>query len=203
MSYLSTPAESPLYDADVDRQGHVANYTRVFALAPAAYAAWAELGESIKGGMDLRRFELVTLAAARALRSTYCAMAHGAVLRDWFHDAETVARIAVNHRDAGLDPVDVAVMDLAEKVATDATRVSQADVDRLRDLGLDDTDVLQVVLAAAARCFFSKVLDGVGAEPDAIYRTSLEPDLRAVLTVGRPIEVRNDQVGDIEGAVHA
>jgi len=41
-----------------------------------------------------------------------------------------------------------------------------------------------VALAAAVRCFFSKVLDAMGVEPDAAYRTLLEPELYRVLTVG-------------------
>jgi len=77
-------------------------------------------------------------------------------------------------------------MDLAVKVADDATSITEADVDRLRSLGLSDAEVLDVVLAAAARCFFAKVLDAVGAEPDAKY-ASLDPELRDALTVGRPI----------------
>jgi len=48
-------------------------------------------------------------------------------------------------------------------------------------------DILQVALAAAARCFFSTVLDAVGAQPDPEYRDSVESDLRQVLTVGRPV----------------
>ncbi len=44
---------------------------------PEVLAGWAQLAGVIRTGMDLRRYELVTLAAARALRSTYCAMAHG------------------------------------------------------------------------------------------------------------------------------
>jgi hypothetical protein len=44
-----------------------------------------------------------------------------------------------------------------------------------------------VVLAAAARCFFSKTLDALGVQPDALY-AELQPELRDVLTVGRPIE---------------
>ena len=43
-----------------------------------------------------------------------------------------------------------------------------------------------MVAAAAARCFFSKVLDGVGAQPDANY-AELDAPLRETLTVGRPI----------------
>ena len=45
---------------------------------------------------------------------------------------------------------------------------------------------MDVVLAAAARCFFSKTLDALDVRPDASYR-ELEPELREALTVGRPI----------------
>ena len=59
----------------------------------------------------------------------------------------------------------------------------------LRSLGLSDTDILDVVLAAAVRCFFSKALDALGAEPDAKY-AELDPDLRDALAVGRAIAER-------------
>jgi uncharacterized peroxidase-related enzyme len=194
MSYLNTPAEATargdvarLYEADRARQGHVANYTRIFALRPEVYDAWARLNVAIRNGMDLHRYELATFAAARRLRSSYCALAHGSVLRDRFHDSATVSRIAADHRDAGLDPADVAIMDFADKVVRDAASVTAADVDALRRHGLDDVDIFQVALAAAARCFFSTLLDAVGAEPDAEYRASVEPHLLRILTVGRPV----------------
>ena len=167
--------------------GYVPNYTKVFSLAPAAYDAWFGLNGSIKEGMDLRRYELVTLAAARRLRSSYCSLAHGSVLVDKFFSAESVGQIAADHRDAGLDPVDVAIMDFAEKVATNANSITESDVDTLRAHGLDDREIFQVVLAAAARCFFSTVLDATGTQPDAQYRDSVAPTLQQVLTVGRPI----------------
>ncbi len=161
-----------------------ANYERAFAERPEVYAAWAQLNGAIKAGMDLRRYELATLAAARRLRSSYCCLAHGKVLMERF--AEPVREIALDHRAAGLDEVDVAVMDLAEWVVDDATSIGDADLQRLRDLGLSETEIMDVVLAAAARCFFSKTLDALGVRPDASYR-ELEPDLRAALVVGRPI----------------
>jgi hypothetical protein len=51
---------------------------------------------------------------------------------------EPVRGIALDHRAAGLDPIDVAVMDLAERVVDDATSIGDADLQRLRDLGLSD-----------------------------------------------------------------
>jgi len=160
------------------------NYEHAFAERPDVYAAWAQLNGAIKAGMDLRRYELATLAAARRLRSSYCSLAHGTVLIERF--GEPVREIALDHRAAGLDELDVAVMDLAERVIEDATAISDADLQRLRDLGLSETDIMDVVLAAAARCFFSKTLDALGVLPDASYR-ELEPELRDALVVGRPI----------------
>jgi alkylhydroperoxidase family enzyme len=84
----------------------------------------------------------------------------------------------------------VAVVDLAEKVADDATAVTEADVERLRDLGLSDADIFDVVAAAAARCFFSKTLDALCIQADPVL-AELDPELREVLAVGRPIAASN------------
>ena len=136
--------------------------------------------------MELRRYELATLAAARRIGSSYCTLAHGAILIDKFLEPDMLRALVDDYRTADLDPADLAVIELAEKTAQDATSVTQADIDRLRTLGLKDGDILDVVLTAAARCFFSKTLDALGAQPDAKY-SALEPGLRDTLTVGRPI----------------
>jgi alkylhydroperoxidase family enzyme len=106
------------------------------------------------------------------------------VLRERFD--EPVAAIARDHHVAGLDAVDVAVMDLAERVVDDATSIEGSDLKALRDLGLSDTEIMDVVLAAAARCFFSKTLDALDVRVDESY-AALDPELRDVLVVGRPI----------------
>ena len=148
------------------------------------YEAWGRLNGAIKAGMDIRRYELATLAAARRLRSSYCCLAHGSVLLERF--GEPVREIALDHRSAGLDEVDMAVMDLAERVVEDATSIDDGDLQRLRDLGLSEPEIMDVVLAAAARCFFSKTLDALGVRPDAAYH-ELPPELLDGLVVGRPI----------------
>jgi alkylhydroperoxidase family enzyme len=160
------------------------NMERAFEERPEVFAAWQELNGAIKAGMDLRRYELATLAAARRLRSSYCSLMHGKVLRDQF--GEPVADVARDRRTAPLDAIDVAVMDLAERVVDDATSISDGDLQPLRDLGLSDDEIMGVVLAAAARCFFSKTLDALCVLPDASL-AELEPELLEVLVVGRPI----------------
>lgn len=182
MTYLSTPSESALYPEHQAVMGYVPNYAKVFALQPDVYAAWRQLARAVAAGMDPRRYELVTLAAARRLGSVYCALAHAAVLRDRFYDDATLHAIAADHHHARLAEVDVAVMDFAERVAADPTTVTQADIDDLRRHGLSDTDILQVVVAVCQRRFFSGVLSAVGAVPDDAY-DRLDPRLRAALAL--------------------
>jgi uncharacterized peroxidase-related enzyme len=160
------------------------NFERAFAERPEVYSAWVQLNTAIKAGMDLRRYELATLAAARRLRSSYCCLAHGTVLHERF--GERVRELALDHRAAGLDAVDIAVMDLAEQVVGDAAAMDESDLQPLRELGLSEEEIMDVILAAAARCFFSKTLDALGVQADASY-SELEPQLREALVVGRPI----------------
>lgn len=176
------------FERDRATLGYVANYTRLLARRPAVLEAWRALNASIKASMDPRRYELATLAAARQLRSSYCSLAHGAVLVDRF-GAEPEVRAISGGDVADLDPVDAAVVRVAEKVAGGAAAMTPHDLAELRALGLDDDEILDVVLTAAARCFFSSVLDATGTEADAAYR-GLDPGLRESLTVGRPIAER-------------
>jgi uncharacterized peroxidase-related enzyme len=185
----ATRATAEMYALDRETFGFVPNFTQAFSSRPSVYAAWRQLNGAIKGSMDLRRYELATVAAARRLRSSYCTLAHGSVLLDQFLDPDSLRAVVVDHRKAGLSDADVAVMDLAAKVAEDASSIEREDIEHLRSLGLSDVEIVDVVLAAAARCFFSKTLDALGVQPDAKY-ADLDPEIRDVLTVGRAIAER-------------
>ena len=124
---------------------------------------WAVLNGSIRDGMDPRRYEIATIGAARALRSTYCTAAHAKFLRDDCGDERAMVAIATGEDGDGLDEVDQAVLAFAGKVARDAASISEADVDALRQVGLTDNEIGDVVFAAAARCFFANVVEAFGA----------------------------------------
>jgi uncharacterized peroxidase-related enzyme len=137
--------------------------------------------------MDLRRYELATVAAASALRSSYCALAHGRILARDYITPEGVIAVADGAESVELDEVDRAMVAFARKVALHADQVTEQDIDALRAQGLADDEIFDVVLAAAARCFFSKTLDATGTLADAAFQ-GLDPRLRDALTVGRPID---------------
>lgn len=186
-------AVAEAYTAVTEDWGFLPNWARVFSHRPEVLAAWSQLNAAIRRGMDRRRYELATVAAARTLQSTYCAMAHTWMLRDHLN-AHKTAELAAILSDAGtapaLDDTDRAVMAFAEQVVHDASAITVEDVNELRSHGLSDRDVLDVALAAGARCFFAKVIDAVGAEPDRELADLVGPELEGLLTVGRPPEAR-------------
>jgi hypothetical protein len=78
MSFLKTisydeagDAVKELYDYDLENKGYIANYSRLFSLRPEVLEAWRVLQGAVRKNMRLRRFELVTFAAATALRCSY------------------------------------------------------------------------------------------------------------------------------------
>jgi uncharacterized peroxidase-related enzyme len=183
---LNQPDIRDMYEKETAFWGYLPNYALAFAHQPEVMSGWKGLIGSIRSGLDPRIYELATMAAARALTSSYCSLAHGKFLADRFYTQTEVARIALDRDSSILSSAEIALMSYAERVATDATSVDQDDIEELRQHGLSDQEIFGIAAAAAARSFFAKLLDGIGAEPDSAFR-NLEPELQKALTVGRPI----------------
>jgi uncharacterized peroxidase-related enzyme len=183
---LNQPDIRDMYEKETAFWGYLPNYALAFAHQPEVMSGWKGLIGSIRSGLDPRIYELATMAAARALTSSYCSLAHGKFLADRFYTQTEVARIALDRDSSILSSAEIALMSYAERVATDATSVDQDDIEELRQHGLSDQEIFGIAAAAAARSFFAKLLDAIGAEPDSAFR-NLEPELQKALTVGRPI----------------
>ncbi|MDF2744669.1 MAG: peroxidase [Actinomycetia bacterium] len=153
----------------------MANYTKVFAHRPEVYAAWKNLSAAVQANMALERYEVATIAAAQQRGSAYCGLAHARNLTPEL-GVETVTQIATGE-DA--DPARRAIYDLAHQVAAAPADITADDLQPLRKLGFADDEIMDVVLTAAIRCFFSSVLSTTGAEPDPSL-TDQDPALRGV-----------------------
>lgn len=175
------------YQAAQKSMGYVPNYIKTISLHPEVYDAWTKLIGAVRSNMRLRRYELVTFAAAMTLECTYCMLAHGAILRKNFFTADQLIAIVKDFHNAGLSPEEVMLMSFAQKIIKNAHQVEERDVNDLRKLGLTDEEILNVVLAATARSFFSKTLDALAATPDDIL-LELEPELVQALAIGRPLK---------------
>lgn len=183
----ATGALAEYYQSQRARWGFLPNYAAAFAARPEVAAAWAALGAAVVAHMDRRRYELASIAAARASRNTYCTVAHTSFLRDVCNDDETISLLAEDPSGGGLDPQDRAVFAFATKLASDSASIDQADIDGLRAVGLSDVDIADVVYAVAARGFFTRVIDGLGAQADIETASTFDDETLASMIVGRPV----------------
>ncbi|WP_111412194.1 carboxymuconolactone decarboxylase family protein [Billgrantia lactosivorans] len=191
MSYIETIAPelaegevSEMYQRQQAHFGFLPNYARLFCHRPEVMKCWAALIATIRRPMDARRYELVTLAAARALGNSYCSLAHAKALAELLGMEGTQAMVA---GEAGpLSEAERSMMAFAAKVACRAQEVGAEDIDALRAHGLGDAEIFDIVAVVAGRAFFTRLLDGLGAEADAAFR-ELPPGLVSALCVGRPI----------------
>ena len=193
MAYIET-VQSPagngelraMYERQQAHYGYLPNYAKLFCYRPEIMGLWAQLQSGIKRHMDKRRFELVTFAAANALRSTLCSLAHGKVLTE-FLSMEDVQALARGEAPKSLSAAEAAMMVFGRKVARDASAVTADDVELLKQHGFTDAEIFDIAATAAARAFWTKVLDSLGVEIDAPLR-AMSPELKEALTVGRPID---------------
>jgi hypothetical protein len=60
-----------LYDQDLSEDGYIANTTRAWSQRPEMMGLWTELIKTVRSHLRLRTYELVTLAASRAIGCIY------------------------------------------------------------------------------------------------------------------------------------
>lgn len=179
MSIIRTQTEAEatglvaeLYDDDIRDLGYVPSHTRVMAVNPEAVKAFEQLIRAVAGPMDKRRYELVTLAAAEAIGSQACRVAHSRKSLKYM-DEQEIAAVLRDFRTAGLTGAEVAMMEFAQKLSRDSAAMTEADSQRLRDAGFDDREIVDIALVAAARNYYSRALHALAVEPD------VPPDLPA------------------------
>lgn len=173
MSYIktisdkeATGAAHEMYVRQKEHWGYVPNYATTFSHRPEVMARWGRLLAEIRRPVDDYRFELATFAAAAFLKHTACSLAHGGKLADMI-GTDVVIAIADGREADVLPAIDTAIVRFARDVAKDAGEISAAQVDELRtEFGLGESEIFDIAAIASARCFFTKLLDALGSEPD-------------------------------------
>jgi uncharacterized peroxidase-related enzyme len=67
-----------------------------------------------------------------------------------------------DYKQASLSEQDRAMLDYAVQVTKDATRISRADMEKLRRVGFDDQAILQITLIVAWFNYINRVADALG-----------------------------------------
>ena len=184
----ATGRVAEIYERQKAQLGFVMEAAKCFTARPDLLPIYTDFSDKIRAdfSLGLREWRLITLIAAKHIPSTYCSHVYSRQLIDDLGSKEAVLAVQRDFRTAGLSDKDVEMLAYAEKIAQDASRISQADIDRLRSVGFSDQQICDIVLCAAFRCFVSRFFDAVGAGTEAAFVDD-EEDFRSTMTVGKPL----------------
>jgi uncharacterized peroxidase-related enzyme len=191
--YLQTIGEeaatgrvAEIYEAQKSQMGFVMSTAKSFTPRPDLLPIYTDFIDKVRAGFSLgvREWRLITFIAAKYIPSTYCSHVYGKQLVGDMGSKEAVMAVQKDFRTAGLPARDVEMLAYAEKIAINASQVSQADINRLRAVGFTDQQICDIALCASFRCFVSRFFDAMGAGPEAAFIDSDEK-FRTAMTVGK------------------
>jgi uncharacterized peroxidase-related enzyme len=192
-SFLGEPptdrAVAATYRADVDSDGYVNNLTRLWAWRPDVATTFAHLRNGLLAASALSAREVAVLVTATvATRAdSYCALAWGTRLAALTRPDTAAGLLADGDLPEGLSEREAALAEWARLVARDPNGTTGADVERLREAGLQDREIFEATTWVALRMAFSTVNDALGAEPDAQLAANAPAAVRDAVAFGRPV----------------
>jgi uncharacterized peroxidase-related enzyme len=152
--------------------GFVPNVFRSYSYRPERLSAWfahyKQLHEPSEH-LDAADREMIAVVVSAYNRCTYCIVAHGHALAEALGDRVLADYIATNWRHAGLDERRTAICEYAEKLTARPHEASEADLQRLRAVGLSDHEVWDVAEIAAMYNFTNRMALALGQQPNEEY----------------------------------
>ena len=147
----ATGKAKELLDAVKNKLGLVPNLTRALANAPAALEAYLQFSGSLgKGTLSAKNRERIALVVAQENQCDYCLAAHSTIGK---MVGLTADEIRDSRKGTSTDSKSDVLVRFAQKVLETKGRVSDADLQSVRDAGFDDGALAEVVGNVALNIF--------------------------------------------------
>lgn len=161
-----------LFEKARENIGFVPNVFRSYSYRPERLSAWfghyKQLHEPTENLTAADR-EMIAVVVSMANGCVYCLVAHGAALAQELGDRVLADRITLDWRRAGLDDRRAAICGYAEKLTLTPRECIEADLHRLRDVGLTDEEVWDVVEIASMYNFTNRMAMALAQLPNEEY----------------------------------
>src|SRR5688572_22699339 len=138
--------------AIAEKTGFVPNVFLALAHRPdelRAFMAYHDALMDKSEGLSKAEREMIVVATSGANNCLYCVVAHGAILRIRAKNPLVADQVATNYRKADITPKQMAMLDLAMKVALRSAEVGDADLESARAAGWSDEDIWDIGAIAA------------------------------------------------------
>lgn len=168
------PAIIELWQPSREKLGFVPNVLRLYALRPSRLLAWnAHYEEAMKGDSTLTKAEREMIAVVVSVTNdcAYCIAAHSAALRKLTKNPALADQIAADYAQADIPDRMKRALDYAVKLTRSPDRMTEPDVQLLREASWDDEDVMDIAEVTALFNFSNRMASGLGWAPNPEYET--------------------------------
>lgn len=193
-----TPAAA---DTASDRQRHAyegsvwpnSPYFRLLAWHPDSLAARTALDRAIfltRGGLSRGDRELAATVASRVNGCELCASVHARFTATFSKDAETVSRLLTEGPETELAPRAGAIVRAAAALTRSPIAFGTHHVQELREVGLSDADIYDVIQATAFFAWANRLMLSLGAPaaPEEVDAAALSDQREADLVADHAAE---------------
>ncbi|MCH7893994.1 MAG: peroxidase-related enzyme [Proteobacteria bacterium] len=154
-----------VYDELLKSRGKLANILQVQSLNPGALKTHVDLYMHLmfaRSGLSRKEREAIAVVVSANNECSYCVNHHYEPLARYEKNAQVLAKIRNAEALDTLDARLAGMLKHAEKLTTNPHQVSADDVQKLRDLGLSDSDILDITLVTAYFNFVNRIALGLG-----------------------------------------
>jgi uncharacterized peroxidase-related enzyme len=133
-------------EEETERAGFTPNVFRAFGYKPSHFRPFFQYHDALVEDtpLDREEVEMIVVTVSGVNDCLYCVVAHGALCRFYSERPKLADQLATNHRAADLSARRRAMLDFAVTLTEQPGRVTEADLDELREAGLSDEEIWDV-----------------------------------------------------------
>ena len=157
-----------------EKAGFIPNVFLALAYRPDELRAFMAYHDALilrDSGLSKAEKEMIIVATSAKNDCLYCVVAHGAILRIYAKDSKISDQIATDYTKADITEKQKAVLDFAVKTATNAAKISAADLEQLRTYGFSENDIWDIGAITALFALSNRMASLAAMRPNDEFYT--------------------------------
>jgi uncharacterized peroxidase-related enzyme len=145
----------------------VANVLKIHSMNPESLRFHYDLYKHLmtgKSGLSRMQREMIAVVVSSTSRCHYSITHHAESLFRLTKNRPLIEAIKTDFRKADIGDKDIGMLEYAEKLAANPSEMQKDDVEKLRQVGFKDPDVLDIALVASYFAFVIRIANGLGVE---------------------------------------
>lgn len=165
----STDELKTVYNNLIKSRGKIAEIHKIHSLNPDVLVKHMELYMAIMFGKSpLKRYqrEMIGVVVSNSNKCDYCVNHHVEALLAYWKDEERAELILdpKRRKKAGLTDAEILLCELADELTVNPSAISNVHIQKLKDAGISDRDILDATQVIAYFNFVNRLVLGLGVE---------------------------------------